>query len=343
MSKRNVLITTTSGIDGHRIDRYGGIVSARVVTGTGFFSDWAASFSDVFGGRSNAYNSQLKSIYDEVIEQLVQEAENTGANVILGLKIDHDEISGKGKQMFMVTATGTAARIENFHFESEVSLPEVTLERFEAELAKLRVVHQVSRSADGSAVHANWEFIVQNRVSEVREQVFQYGLQDALFYNEIARYFASIDAKDAAEFLSAKLTQPGAAALAVRLIRDARLIDYAVILELLQSSPFETRKAALQLLTGRKRTYALSDIELLDRILEAVEPADQAFPRRGRLEVDKWECECGRTNKAGQDYCKSCDRDIRGFAKDETNPALAADYAKETRFVLRHLFKLAKS
>ncbi|RKY61170.1 MAG: hypothetical protein DRP96_03935 [Candidatus Neomarinimicrobiota bacterium] len=34
-----------------------------------------------------------------------------GANCIVGFRIDHDEISDKGKSMFMVTATGTAVFI----------------------------------------------------------------------------------------------------------------------------------------------------------------------------------------------------------------------------------------
>ena len=38
-------------------------------------------------------------------------AKALGANAVVGLKIEFDEISGKGKSMFMVTAYGTAVII----------------------------------------------------------------------------------------------------------------------------------------------------------------------------------------------------------------------------------------
>lgn len=110
-SKDNLLITTTSTIQGHLITDYKGLVTARVVTGTNFFSDFCAGATDFLGGRTSAYQRQLKSINDEVIRNLKEEAIDAGANAIVGVSIDHDEISGKGKQMFMVTAIGTAVSI----------------------------------------------------------------------------------------------------------------------------------------------------------------------------------------------------------------------------------------
>jgi uncharacterized protein YbjQ (UPF0145 family) len=111
----NLLVTTTSSIEGMTIKQYIKPISAHVVAGTNFFSDFFASFSDVFGGRSQTYQRQLSSIYSEAIEILKQSAYELGANCILGLKVDLDEISGKGKSMFMITATGTAVRIENLN------------------------------------------------------------------------------------------------------------------------------------------------------------------------------------------------------------------------------------
>lgn len=52
------------------------------------------------------------------IVNLKQKAANMGANAILGLKIDFDEISGKGKSMFMISAIGTAVIVK--HLKSTV-------------------------------------------------------------------------------------------------------------------------------------------------------------------------------------------------------------------------------
>ena len=48
-----MIITTTNNIDGAEITSYIRLVSTNVVIGTNFFSDFAASFTDFFGGRSN--------------------------------------------------------------------------------------------------------------------------------------------------------------------------------------------------------------------------------------------------------------------------------------------------
>src|SRR5689334_15553241 len=140
MKTKRLLITTTSSIDGAKVNSYKGIVSARVVTGTDLFTDFFASVSDVFGGRSGAYQKQLKSIYDEVIDLLSDDATKMGANVILGLKIDHDEISGKGKQMFMVTATGTAVKIDDYKSEQSSILNEISLESYEQIYTRLLTI-----------------------------------------------------------------------------------------------------------------------------------------------------------------------------------------------------------
>lgn len=339
MSTSNVLITTTSSIDGRAVEQYRGIVSTRVVTGTGLFSDWAASFSDFFGGRSESYNKQLKSIYDEVMALLADEAKAAGANVILGLRIDHDEISGKGKQMFMVTATGTAARIDNLEIEGPASMPEVSLERFEAELNKLRFLKQIGEANDLSPLLANWEYVVQNRIAEVMDKVFYYGCSDDYFYHEIHRYFSAVDPDAAAAFLYGRLQGDRGHGLAVKLLKGLNLLDLGKTLELLDSPSFPARKSALQLLNGRKRTYVPSDIGLLEAIEHRLQQPEGLFPDRGRAAGDRWECECGKTNKSGQEYCKSCDKDIKGFTKDEVSVSLALAHVNETRFVLKHLFK----
>src|SRR5204862_5385939 len=84
------------------------------------FSDFLASFADVFGGRSQTYQKQLSSLYNESIERLKIAAFEIGANCIIGLHVDLDEISGKGKSMFMITALGTAVIIDD-NFNKETS------------------------------------------------------------------------------------------------------------------------------------------------------------------------------------------------------------------------------
>ena len=114
-SAKNILVTTASLVQGTEIQQHLKPVSAHIVAGTNFFSDVFASFSDVFGGRSKSYQNQLSSLYNEAIEKLKLEAYELGANCIIGLSVDLDEISGKGKSMFMVTAIGSAVIINDIN------------------------------------------------------------------------------------------------------------------------------------------------------------------------------------------------------------------------------------
>ncbi len=111
MASRNILVTTTNSVDGYVVQEYLGIVSTNVVNGTGIFSDFKASLTDIFGGRSGTYQRKLRKMYQEAIEELSEEAISMGADAIVGLKIDYSEISGKDTQMFMISAVGTAVKM----------------------------------------------------------------------------------------------------------------------------------------------------------------------------------------------------------------------------------------
>lgn len=105
-----MIITSTNEIKDYKIERYLGLVNVNVVVGVNFFSDFFASITDVFGGYSTEYQSKLDKIYTDALNSLEIKAKALQANAILGVHFDFDEISGKGKQMFMVTAYGTAVK-----------------------------------------------------------------------------------------------------------------------------------------------------------------------------------------------------------------------------------------
>lgn len=113
-----MIITSTNSISGYNITAYLGLVNANVVIGSNIISDIFASFTDVFGGTSEAYQSKLSTLYYKATSQLEQEGKNKGADAIVGVSFDFDEISGQGKSMFMVTVVGTAVKISSILGES---------------------------------------------------------------------------------------------------------------------------------------------------------------------------------------------------------------------------------
>lgn len=106
-----MIVTSTNDIKDHKITEYIGLVNANIVVGANLISDWFASWTDVLGGYSNSYQSKLDEIYNKALNELRFKAAKNGANALLGVHFDFDEISGKGKSMFMVTAFGTAVKI----------------------------------------------------------------------------------------------------------------------------------------------------------------------------------------------------------------------------------------
>ena len=102
-----MIITTTPSIEGKEIREYRGIVFGEVVSGVNFVKDFAASLSDMFGGRSNTYEDELINARTRALAEMEARAVQLGANAVVGVDIDY-EVLGSGNGMLMVTVSGTA-------------------------------------------------------------------------------------------------------------------------------------------------------------------------------------------------------------------------------------------
>ena len=102
-----MIITTTPSIEGKEIREYRGIVFGEVVSGVNFVKDFAASLSDMFGGRSSTYEDELVNARTRALAEMDARAVQRGANAVVGVDIDY-EVLGSGNGMLMVTVSGTA-------------------------------------------------------------------------------------------------------------------------------------------------------------------------------------------------------------------------------------------
>ena len=103
-----MIITTTSEVQGKAIATYKGIVFGEVIVGTDFIKDFKASFTNFFGGRSKAYESDLVQARTEALRELEERAVALGANAVVGVDIKYEGIGQSSVTMLMVTASGTA-------------------------------------------------------------------------------------------------------------------------------------------------------------------------------------------------------------------------------------------
>lgn len=106
-----MLLTTTSNIEGKRITKYHGIVMGEAILGANMFKDLFAGFRDIVGGRSEAYEGELKKARDFAMQEMVNDAQASGATAIIGISLDYASV-GQSNGMLMVTAAGTAVTIE---------------------------------------------------------------------------------------------------------------------------------------------------------------------------------------------------------------------------------------
>ncbi len=94
----------------HSISEYCGVVTGEAILGANIFRDFFAGIRDVVGGRSGAYEKELRKAREIAFEELEEQAKALGANAVVGIDIDYETV-GKDGSMLMVSVSGTAVII----------------------------------------------------------------------------------------------------------------------------------------------------------------------------------------------------------------------------------------
>ena len=106
-----MLVTTTHNVEGKRILEYKGLVAGEAILGANLIRDLFASIRDIVGGRSGSYEKVLNDARKTAVSEMTDKAEQLGANAVIGVDIDYETVGTNGS-MLMVTAAGTAVKIE---------------------------------------------------------------------------------------------------------------------------------------------------------------------------------------------------------------------------------------
>ncbi|MGQ0736480.1 MAG: heavy metal-binding domain-containing protein [Acidobacteriota bacterium] len=102
-----MLLSTTGILDGKRVITYHGLVSGEAILGANIFRDLFAGIRDIVGGRSGAYEKELRRAKELAVQEMTEMAQAMGANAIIGIDLDYETV-GNGGSMLMVSASGTA-------------------------------------------------------------------------------------------------------------------------------------------------------------------------------------------------------------------------------------------
>lgn len=103
-----MIVTTTQAIEGRVIRDYLGIVTGEAILGANIMKDLFAGIRDIVGGRSAAYEQELKNARTIAMREMEEFASSLGADAIVGVDIDYETVSGGN--MLMVSVSGTAVR-----------------------------------------------------------------------------------------------------------------------------------------------------------------------------------------------------------------------------------------
>lgn len=107
-----MLVITTNTVEGKKVVKYHGLVSGEAILGANIFKDFFAGIRDIVGGRSAAYEKELRKAKDIAINEMIDAAKIQGANAVIGVDLDYETIGGGGGNMLMVSASGTAVTVE---------------------------------------------------------------------------------------------------------------------------------------------------------------------------------------------------------------------------------------
>lgn len=107
-----MLILNTPNIEGKKITEYYGLVNGEALIGANVYKDLFSGVRDVVGGRTSAYEEELKNARDIAIKSMEEKAEKLGANAVLGTQIAYHNLGGTMGNTIMVAVFGTAVKFE---------------------------------------------------------------------------------------------------------------------------------------------------------------------------------------------------------------------------------------
>ncbi len=105
----HTLITTAFTIDGYRVVKNLGLVRGITVRSRSIIGNIGAGFQVLFGGNISLYQELCEKARQEAYEIMVQHAQVMGANAIIGMRYDANEVMNGVTE---VLAYGTAVVVE---------------------------------------------------------------------------------------------------------------------------------------------------------------------------------------------------------------------------------------
>lgn len=342
MANQKFIITTTPLLDGYQVKAYLGVINVNYVIGTNVFSDFAASFTDVFGGNSGTYQRKMDAMYENSQKELINKAKRLGGNAILGFRTEFDEISGKGKQMIMLSASGTVCIVDTERDTSNIVLADTIIDQADlnSEIVKSDIIRRIEEN-DNSFTDEDWSYILEHpsqdliyllvvktyyRITPDSKKKIE-ALLNQINYNDaveivyplyVSPYEVNIKSIDA--YCSDPNVKIDVSDEYRELIKSCRLFDPNRILNLIDID----LKKAIRILESEKPYYTIQDLSKMEEICAKFDN----LPDVGEIVVGKsglfskeekefYQCKNGHKNDKAFTYCPDCGLNIKGLTMSQ--------------------------
>jgi uncharacterized protein YbjQ (UPF0145 family) len=104
-----MIVVTTNDLAGYRITRHFGVVRGITVRSRSVIGNLGGAIQSVFGGKLSVYTNLAETARQEAYELLVQHAQDLGANAVIAMRYDANEIM---EGITEVLAYGSAVQVE---------------------------------------------------------------------------------------------------------------------------------------------------------------------------------------------------------------------------------------
>ncbi len=104
-----MIVTTTNDVAGQRVVRSLGLVRGITVRSRSVLGNIGAGLQSIFGGNISLYTDLAEKAREEAYELMVRHATELGANAVIGMRYDANEIM---EGITEVLAYGTAVVVQ---------------------------------------------------------------------------------------------------------------------------------------------------------------------------------------------------------------------------------------
>lgn len=347
MRKDDFIISTTHFLEGYSIEKYLGIVTDRIVVGVDVFSEFFASFSDALGGRSKIFENRINELHGQVLAKMKKQAIAMGANSIIGVSLDTDEISGKNKLMFMATVAGTAVIIKKKHGNEELQFNEeyhniITSEEVENLILMNKCIDKLSNKnlplndlkLTLHELNNNDLLVAVDIIIDALIRIDYVDLSKDTTDN-IINYLSKFNKSELTEKLNKRLINSSIKSnFFYTIYEQVAMINYQDISTMISKVDITIlEKTIFKQLLKFKETYNYNDIKYIELIIDQLNNLlnNNVIEKYQGPLSSGWVCLCGTKNTDTSNYCKKCTKGKSGLTYEQIS---------EINKIIEHLIKI---